>query len=532
VSLLKKAGSMSGAVFLSRILGLVREQVFAYFFGAGMVTDAYLVAFRIPNLFRDLFAEGALSSAFVTVFARESQEERSREMARNVLTALLLVVGLVCLLIFLFSAPLVTLMAPDFASVSGKIELTTTLTRYFAPFLVLVAAAALSMGVLNTKGFFFVPSLGSAAFNLGSILIGGVGAWIIRAEGVEAMIVAFTIGSVVGGGLQWLIQWPLLVREGYAPWKVFQNFLSLDSLKSSFCDPALKKIVFLMAPSILAVAAVQINVFVNTILASSLVEGSVSWLNFAYRLLHFPLGVFGVALSVASLPSFARMIHENRMDEFGVVFRKSLRFTWILGLGSAAGLIVFREPLVSLLYEHGRFSRADTLQCAMALTAYALALPALNTTKIFVQVFYARDKVWIPSTLSIFLVIGHYFFASWGARHYGHVGIALATSITSWLNTILLGIVLRAWKIRLWDFETLKVLIGALMGVLVMIGFDMLGGSRWILGLRDTSLSLFLVCTLMAVSAMGILYLVLAAMPSTEFRALLTRIINRMLGRR
>jgi putative peptidoglycan lipid II flippase len=518
---------MGGAVFLSRILGLVREQVFAFFFGAGMATDAYLVAFRIPNLFRDLFAEGALSSAFVTVFSREKQEERSKEMARNVLTAMVLVVGVFCFLIFLFSPFLVSWMAPEFSQVPGKLELTTTLTRYFSPFLLLVAAAALAMGVLNTKGYFFVPSLGSAAFNLGNIVLGGVGAFWFRDQGAEAMIVAFTLGSVAGGALQWMVQWPLLGKLGYPPLGFFRNFFSFANLKAAFADPALKRIAFLMAPSVLAVAAVQINVLVNTILASSLVEGSVSWLNFAYRLLHFPLGVFGVALSAASLPSFARLLHENKWDEFEHVLRKSLRFTWILGLGSAAGLIAFREPLVSLLYEHGRFSRTDTLECARALTAYALALPALNTTKIFVQVFYARDKVWIPSTMSLLLVVTHYFVAQWGAQHYGHVGIALATSITSWANALILGFVLRAWKMRWVDFETLKVLMASLLGAFMILLFDIFGGAHWIMGLRDTSVLLFTALTLFTVASLGTFYLILAAWPSSELRALLYRGISR-----
>jgi len=523
---------MSGAVFLSRILGLVREQVFAFFFGAGMATDAYLVAFRIPNLLRDLFAEGALSSAFVTVFSRETDPARRRQMAARVLVALCLIVGSICLAIFLFSGQLVEWMAPDFASVPGKIELTTTLTRWFAPFLLFVAAAALSMGVLNTLGHFFVPSLGAAAFNLASIFIGGIAAFLLRAHGFEAMIVGFTVGSLVGGLCQWLVQWPLLAKEGYSPLQAVRESSSADALKKSLKDPALKKIAWLMAPSILAVAAVQINVFVNTILASGLAEGSVSWMNYAYRLLHFPLGVFGVALSTAALPSLARLMHDGKLEEFESTLCRALRLTLILGIGSAAGLIAFRMPLVSLLFEHGRFSEADTLQTAMALTAFSLALPALNTTKICVQVYHAIDKVWIPSTVSLVLVVSHYFVASWGAARFGHVGLALATAITSLTNMFVLSLILKVRGHRLADFETLKTLLGCLVGVLMLLGLELCGFSKWLVGLREISKLAFAGATLVSIAFFGGFYLFLAAIPSRESRQWFQRLTRRLSGRK
>jgi putative peptidoglycan lipid II flippase len=522
---------MGGAVFLSRFLGLVREQVFAFFFGAGLVTDAYLVAYRIPNLLRDLFAEGALSSAFVTVFSRESDPDRRRAMAARVLVALCLLVGLVCLAIYFLSGPLVRLMAPHFALIPGKIELTVSLTRLFSPFLLFVAAAALSMGVLNTLGYFFVPALGPAAFNAASILVGGSAAYFLRAEGLESMIWGFTLGSVFGGLCQWLVQWPWLVREGYNPLSAIGRVVGSGGIAGSVRDPGLRRIGSLMAPSILAVAAVQINVFVNTILASSLVEGSVSWLSFAYRLLYFPLGVFGVALSTAALPSLALLKHEGRTEDFEQTLCKALRLTLILGLGSAAGLIAFRMPLLSMIFEHGRFTHSDTVQTALALTAFALALPALNTTKIFVQAFHAIDKVWIPSTVSLLLVVSHYFVALWGARHYGHVGLALATAFTSLLNTSFLALILKLRGHRLLDFETVKVLIGALVGVLLLLGLELWGFADFLLQLRETSKTLFTVATLASVGFFGLCYLFLAALPSRDSRQWFQRLTRRLRGR-
>ncbi len=519
---------MSGAVFLSRILGLVREQVFAYFFGAGMVTDAFLVAFRIPNLLRDLFAEGALSAAFVTVFSREQDRERSQMMARNVLLAQSLIVAVCCLLIFLFSEQLVSWIAPDFARIEGKLELTTTLTRYLSPFLLFVASAALSMGILNSLGYFFVPALGSAAFNLGSILVGGGAAWVFRDQGLISMISGFTVGSLCGGALQWLVQWPLLVKEGYSPVKNISRLFSGDGVAKAFQDPALRKIALLMAPAVLSVAAVQINVFINTVIASELAQGSVTWLNFSYRLLHFPLGVFGVALSVAALPSFARLWAAGDVAKFHSTLRQSLRFTWILAIGSAAGLVAFREPLIAMIFEHGRFTRADTLETAAALAAYALALPALNSTKIFVQVFYALDKVWIPSIVAIILVIAHYFLARFLGEQWGHTGLALAIAATSTLNALVLALILQIKKFRLVDMESLKVLVGAVGGALVILLVDLTGLTRVLMNLQEASFVFFAFLTLFLILTLGAVFLLCASLPSKELRSVVAKAIRRI----
>lgn len=522
---------MSGAVFLSRILGLVREQVFAFFFGAGFITDAFLVAFRIPNLLRDLFAEGALSSAFVTVFSRENNEERTRQMLRHILLAQTLIVGIVCGAIFYWAQDIVLWIAPDFAEIEGKVELTTQLTRYFSPFLLFASSAALAMGVLNSRGHFFIPSLGSAAFNLGSIVIGGGAAWVLRDQGAVSMITGFTVGSLCGGLLQWMIQWPLLFRLGYSPLSAWKLMLESGGIRRSFKDSALRKIGFLMAPSILAVAAVQITVFINTIIASGLMQGSVTWLSFSYRLLHFPLGVFGVALSAAALPSFARLWSEGRREEFQDTLARALRYTWVLALGSAAGLIAFREPLVGMIFQHGRFTEADTLETAGALAAYALALPALNSTKIFVQVFYALDKVWIPSTVSLALVSAHYFIAVELASRWDHTGLALATALTSLLNALLLALVLAAMRFRLFNFESLKVLSGALLGVLLILSLEIFGLVDRILELREQGFLLFAATTLVFVAVAGGVYLICASLPSSETRSFM-RSVARKLGRK
>jgi putative peptidoglycan lipid II flippase len=268
----RAAGTVSLAVFASRILGLVREQVFAGLFGAGFAFDAYVVAFRIPNLLRDLFAEGALSSAFVTVFTDYDQRlgpEQTWRLANNVIFCFTLLLSLLVLGGMIFSPNIVGFMAPDFGAVPGKLALTTLMTRIMFPFLVLVSLAALAMGVLNTKGKFFVPSLSSSFFNLGSV-IAGVGLSLVAPRfGVEP-IVGMAWGALIGGLLQLAVQLPLLWRVGFRLWWV------LD-----FKDPGLRRIVRLMLPAVVGLSATQINIFINTFYASSCAQGSISWLNYA-----------------------------------------------------------------------------------------------------------------------------------------------------------------------------------------------------------------------------------------------------------
>jgi len=293
----RSAGTVSVAVFASRVLGLVREQVFAGLFGAGYAIDAFVVAFRIPNLLRDLFAEGALSSAFVTVFTQydtQRGEERTWRLANNVITFIFLLVGAITLVGIAASPLLVRLMAPDFGRVAGKLALTTLMTRVMFPFLLLISLAALAMGILNSRGKFFVPALASSFFNLGSIVAGVALALLMPHFGIPA-IVGMAWGTLIGGFLQLAVQYPLLKKVGYRPRRV------LD-LK----DEGLHQVLKLMLPAVVGLSATQINVFINTFYAASCMEGSVSWLNYAYRLVHLPQGLFGVALSVATLPVVSR----------------------------------------------------------------------------------------------------------------------------------------------------------------------------------------------------------------------------------
>ncbi len=424
---------MSVAVFLSRILGLVREQVFAGLFGAGYAIDAFVVAFRIPNLLRDLFAEGALSTAFVTVFTHYDQRlgpERTWRLANNVIVCLGLLVGGISLLGIIFSPQLVRLMAPDFGLVAGKLELTAAMTRIMFPFLLLVSLAAVAMGILNTKGKFFIPALASSFFNLGSIVVGVSFALILPRFGVPA-IVGMAIGTLVGGLFQLLIQTPQLRRVGFRPQAVFD-----------WRDQGLRQIFRLMLPAVVGLSASQINIFINTFYASSCAQGSISWLNYAYRLVHLPQGLFGVALAVATLPVVARFAAHRDLPAMKGAFQSSLSLAMLLSLPAAAGLIALAEPIIAVIFQHGRFTAWDTQQTAAALTLYSLGLVAFAGVKILVPVFYALDDTRIPVLGSFLTVAANLVVINLTLASLSHRAIALSTSVSMLFNLLFLAAVL------------------------------------------------------------------------------------------
>lgn len=424
---------MSVAVFLSRILGLVREQVFAALFGAGYAIDAFVVAFRIPNLLRDLFAEGALSTAFVTVFSQydlRQGTERTWRLANNVIVCLTLLVGGISLLGIFFSPQLVQLMAPDFALVAGKLELAASMTRIMFPFLLLVSLAAVVMGILNTKGKFFIPALSSSFFNLGSIVVGVSLSLTLVHFGVPA-IVGMAWGTLAGGLLQFVVQVPQLWRVGFQPQAV-----------CDWRDEGLHQIILLMLPAVVGLSASQINIFINTFYASSCEQGSVSWLNYAYRLVHLPQGLFGVALSVATLPVVSRFAAKQDLPAMKEAFRSSLSLAMLLTVPAAAGLMALAEPICAVIFQHGRFTAWDTQQTAAALILYSLGLLAFAGVKILVPVFYALNDTRIPVLGSFLTVAANLVFINLTLASLAHRAIALSTSLSMLVNLLFLGAVL------------------------------------------------------------------------------------------
>lgn len=445
----------------SRILGLVRELVFAAFFGAGFATDAFIVAFRVPNLLRDLFAEGALSAAFVTTFSQTVARKGDREawrLANLVNNGLIIVLAIIVILGIIFAPQVVGLLlnpGPELASsprAALTFDLAVTMTRIMFPFLLMVSLAAVAMGVLNTKDRFGIPASASTMFNVGSIVggllcsyilapdyIGGITRELLSGavphtnpDGAARAVVGMAVGTLAGGILQWLIQVPSLRNVGYR-WQPIV----------SFTDPGVRQVVRLMAPAIVGAAAVQVNVFVNTSFASSLGEGPVSWLNYAFRLIQFPIGVFGVAISTATLPVASRAAARENLDEFRHTIASSLRLTFLLTIPSAIGLVALNQPIIGLIYERGLFTELDTIQTGQALAFYALGLTAYSAIKVLAPAFYALNETRLPMIASVTSIITNFAIASVAVTRIGHRGLALSVSAVALVNFIILFIFLR-----------------------------------------------------------------------------------------
>lgn len=429
----RSAGAVGGAVMCSRVLGLIREQIFAGMFGAGYAYDAFVVAFRIPNLLRDLFGEGALSAAFVTVFTdydSNKGKEATWKLASNVLVFFALIISVLTLVGIYFAQPIVNLLAPDFKHVIGKTELTTNLTRIMLPFLFFVSLAAVVMGILNTKGKFFVPALSSSFFNAGSI-IGGVSLAFLFSRTGQEPITGMAWGTLIGGCLQLCMQFPSLKRVGF----IFRPRLFLT-------DPGLKRILLLMLPATIGLSATQINIFINTNFAASCVEGSVSWLNYAFRLVQLPIGVFGVALSVAVMPILARQAAQKDTDSLKLTLTSSLVMVFTLAIPATAGLIILAEPIIRLIFERGAFNAVDTVQTAQALSYYALGLFAYSSIKVMVPAFYAIGNTRYPVIGSFLAVVANIIIINLTIDLFQHRAIALSTSCTMAINFIFLGCIL------------------------------------------------------------------------------------------
>src|SRR5579871_2060248 len=444
-SLVRSASIVSASVFLSRITGLIREIAMARFFGAGQVYDAFLLGFRIPNLTRDLFAEGALSSAFVPIFTKylsTKGKPEAAELSNLVATALLFVVGVLCILGMIFSPVLVTLLAPGFADVPGKFELAVKLTRIMFPFLLMVALAAQAMGVLNACNQFGVPAMSSTFFNIGSLAFGlGLGFLAGPHIGLSP-IEGMAYGVVFGGAWQLFWQVPSLVRAGFA----FRPSIDL-------AHPGLRNILQLMGPAIVGNASVQVNVMVNTNFASSItdaaghvINGPVSWLGYAFRFMQLPLGLFGVAIASATLPSISRSAAAGRMDEFRRTLSQSLGMVFLLTLPSSVGLVVLGKSIIGGIYQGGKFQLYDTQQTALALSCYAIGLSGYAALKVLSPAFYALGDARTPMLVSLGSIVVNYAVAVSMVRymHLGPAGLALSTSAVALFGFFVQFIILRA----------------------------------------------------------------------------------------
>jgi putative peptidoglycan lipid II flippase len=428
---------MSLATMASRILGLVREQFFALLFGASAATDAFNVAFRIPNLLRDLFAEGAMSAAFVPTFtqtvARRGLSE-AWKLANLVVHALLIIVSLIVIAGIVWAEEIIHLYAAGFGEIPGKLELTVTLTRVMMPFLLFVALAAAAMGCLNARGRFFVPAMAPAMFNLATIVM-AIGIW--RSPGAfgPQPIVWMAVAALAGGVLQIALQLPLLWKEGF-------RFRLVTGLRAIFLDEGVRRILFLMFPATIGLAATQVNIFVNTYFATT-IPGAVSWLNYAFRLMQLPIGLFGVAIAAATLPAISRHVAEGDRGEFRGTLAHSLRLVFAINIPASIGLAVLGVPIIRLIFEHGRFLPADTAATAAALGYYALGLFAYSGVKVLVPAFYALGRTRVPVAISVSSVAVNIALNIALIGPMGYRGLALATSAASLLSFVLLVFFMR-----------------------------------------------------------------------------------------
>lgn len=465
-SVVRSAGIVSIAVFSSRVTGLIREQVFAALFGAGQVFDAFRIGFLIPNLTRDLFAEGALSSAFVPIFTEYLSKRSKAEaaaLANLVATAIIVIVGSLCLLGAIFSPLLVSIIAPGFRETPAKFELAVTMTRIMFPFLLFVALAAQAMGVLNACNQFAVPATASTMFNIISVVAGlligkGFGPLLGLSE-IEGM----AYGVVIGGLSQLLWQVPALHRSGFR----FRP-------RWNWSDPGLRRILILMGPAILGNAAVEINVTVNNNLASRLGHGPVSWLSYAFRFMQLPIGVFGFAIAAATLPSISRSAAARNMEMFRQTLSRSIGMVFLLTVPSAVGLAVLGNTIVGAVYEMGEFTSVHTEQTARALAFYAIGLAGFAAAKVLNPAFYALEDSRTPMAVSLCSIAINFAVAVSAVRIFGlgHAGIALATSAVAIFGSVTLFLIMRRriggiYGRNLWRSFMRVTLASAAMGLAV-----------------------------------------------------------------
>ena len=459
MNLLKALATVSGMTLLSRILGFARDSVIAHIFGASMANDAFVVAFRLPNLLRRLFAEGAFSQAFVPILAEYKNRQGATEARRlvdHVATLLALTLLAVTVLGIVLTPLLIYLTAPGFAADAEKFELTVQLTRLTFPYILFISLVALSAGVLNTWSRFALPAFTPTLLNLSFI-----GMALLAAPYFNPPIMALAWAVLLGGVLQLAIQLPALAKIGMLPRFSF-----------SLRDPGVNRILKLMAPAVLGVSVAQISLLINTIFASFLPSGSLSWLYYADRLMEFPAGLLGAALGTILLPSLSKCHADGRQEDFSALLDWGLRLTLLLTLPATLALALLAVPLISTLFEHGAFSANDVLQTRNALLAYCIGLTGMILVKVLAPGFYARQNIRTPVKIALFTLamtqLMNLMFIGW--LH--HAGLALSIGLASCINAALLYRGLRSngtylpqagWPIFLGKLGTALLVMGIIL---------------------------------------------------------------------
>jgi putative peptidoglycan lipid II flippase len=426
----KAAGVVGMATMLSRIFGFLRDMVVAAFFGAGLVTDAFFVAFRIPNMLRRLLGEGSLTVSFVPVFTEylnKRTREEALELANVTFTALSIILVAVSLAGVLFSPLIVTIMAPGFTKFPDQYALTVFLNRLMFPYIFFICLVALCMGILNSLRHFAAPALSPVVLNICMIL-----ACLFLRDWFAEPIVALAVGVMIGGVAQLAMQWPFLIRMGVRL-----------KLSFAFRNAGLRRIGILMVPAFFGAAIYQINIFVATILASLLPKGSVSYLYYADRIVELPLGVFAIAIGTAALPSFSEQVAKGYLEDFKRSISFSLRLIFFISIPAMIALIALREPIISLLFQRGEFTVDSTVLTAQALLYYAVGLWAYSAVRVIVSAFYSlQDTKW-PMKAAVVALVVNILMSLLLMTPLKHGGLALATSIASAVNVTMLAVILK-----------------------------------------------------------------------------------------
>jgi len=424
-ALLKSTGIVSAMTFLSRILGFTRDIIFAHFFGAGAGTDAFFVAFRIPNLMRRLFAEGAFSLAFVPVFSQYKTQNSHEELRRltDDVAGTLSVILLSTTAVGVLAAPvLIWVFAPGFIEDQDKYTLTVEMLRITFPYLFFISLTALAGGMLNSFGRFAIPALTPALLNIVLIF---AAVWV--APQLDQPIMALAWGVFFAGLLQLLFQIPFLKRLKLLPrprwgWK----------------SAGVQRILKLMLPTLFGSSVAQINLLFSTFLASFLVTGSVSWLYYSDRLVEFPLGIFGVALGTVILPSLSKKHAADSRESFSRTLDWALRLALLIGVPATVGLIILAGPLLATLFQYGEFSPHDVRMASQSLMAYSLGLLAFMLVKVLAPGFYARQDTRTPVKIGIIAMVVNMVLNVALFFPLAHAGLALGSSLSSYLNALLL----------------------------------------------------------------------------------------------
>ncbi len=421
----KRVGNFTIGTLISRITGLVRESVFAYLFGAGFATDAFQVAFRIPNLLRDLFAESALSAAFVPTFVDSlAHQERKTvwRFASNVFNTMFVFLGVLSILGIVFAPQIVKLIAYGFGTTPGKQELTIALTRIMFPFLLFVALAAWAMGILNSFKHFFIPALAPAFFNVFSIVVPVLSYQYFTRHGMEP-ILGMAYGVTIGAIFQFAVQLPLLYKRGFQ----YHFYLNLK-------DKQLQRVFFLWLPTVLGFASYQINFAVNTFLVTFLAERSITYLNYAYRVMHLPAGLFGVAIGSVAIAEFSSQVAFNTFDILKERLRHALKLVSLLTMPIATLFLVLAVPICRVIYERGKFTAEDTLFTAQALMLYAPGIFASAGVRSVAACFYALKDTKTPALVGLATVVINFIINRSLMYRIGFLTFPLATSFCAFVN--------------------------------------------------------------------------------------------------